>query len=161
MNTAHQRIHLLVAAAALLLASGCPARGGRETVRLVDGKPQPGRYVSPGAYEHYLRSQIALHKGDLRVAAAETRSAQALDPRSPFLHIHLARIQIRNNKLEAGRRELKLALELQPDSARDPSRSQASRGAICSPVASGGGRYPALLGLMASFSSWNCSSVQL
>lgn len=98
-----------------LSGTGCPGRGALETVRLVDGKPQPGRYVSPGAYEHYLRSQIALHKGDVRQAATEIRSALSMDPRSPFLHFQLARVLVRDNKLDKARRELTQALELKVD----------------------------------------------
>jgi tetratricopeptide (TPR) repeat protein len=108
----HRTIFIAVAA---LSVTGCPGRGALETVRLVNGKPQPGRYVSPGAYEHYLRSQIALHKGDVRQAAEETRAALTMDPRSPFLHFQLARVLVRDNKLDEARRELKQALELKVD----------------------------------------------
>lgn len=100
--------------AVLVGCAGCPTAASRRTVRLIDGKPQPGRYVSPGAYEHYLRSQIALHHGEIQPAAMEVRAALAMDPRSPFLHHHLARILVRDNKLEAAQQALQEALEIQP-----------------------------------------------
>lgn len=106
-------VRYLAIVAVVLGAAGCPP-AKRTTVRLINGRPQPGRYVSPGAYTHYLQAQIALHRGELKRAHKEIRSALTLDPSSPYLHHHLAMVLVRQGKLEQAQGALKRTLELEP-----------------------------------------------
>jgi tetratricopeptide (TPR) repeat protein len=98
----------------LLMLLGCHPTP-HTTVRLIGGKPQSSRYVSPGAYEHYLRAQIAVGRGELQQATTELRFALAMDGESPFLHTSLAMVLAQAGHLDQAHEALKQAL------ARDPA----------------------------------------
>ena len=60
--------------------SGCASSGPR-TVRLINGRAQSSRYVSPNAYHHFLRAEIALTRGNptLATSFAMLALAEAFD----------------------------------------------------------------------------------
>ncbi|MCA9668222.1 MAG: tetratricopeptide repeat protein [Myxococcales bacterium] len=90
--------------------SGCASSGPR-TVRLINGRAQSSRYVSPNAYHHFLRAEIALTRGNPTLATEELRRALAFDPRSPYLHTRLAQTLIRTGMAAAAKRHLAKALD--------------------------------------------------
>jgi tetratricopeptide (TPR) repeat protein len=81
--------------AVLISVAGCGPPGGGTVVRMIDGRPQASRYVSPGAYQHYIKAQVLLDREQLRQAAEELERALMFDPRSPYLHTRLAEVQAR------------------------------------------------------------------
>lgn len=117
LSVSHQRcISLLVAVAAGLGGAwGCAGRQRRTTTRVIDGRAQPSRYVSPNAYANYLRARLHLGRGHLRVAAKYLRAALAFDEQSPFLHTQLARVLYRLEKRPEARDQVRRALALRRD----------------------------------------------
>jgi tetratricopeptide (TPR) repeat protein len=86
------RALLLVAgagAAALALA-GC---GTQTVVRIVDGKPEEGRFISPAAYAYYARGADAQARGDLGGAQRAFELAIAHDPASPEIWTRLGALR--------------------------------------------------------------------
>lgn len=98
----------------LTTLAACGATRPRVTVRLVDGKPEETRYVSPAAYGHYLQAQIALNRGELQTALEELRDALIHDSRSPHLHTTLATVLIQLGRNGEAHAVLKQALDLEP-----------------------------------------------
>jgi len=99
----------------LLLLLACPGiacvhSGETAVVRVIDGKPQASRFVSPTAYNHYLRSQVHLNRGKLPQAIKELRQALIFDPRSPYLHTKLADALRKNGDLKEAMAHLDRAL---------------------------------------------------
>jgi tetratricopeptide (TPR) repeat protein len=74
---------------AVVVAVGC---GGPETIRIIDGKPRATRYVTPSAYEHYLRARIHRERGNLRAAEQQLRAALLFDDQSPYLYAELGQV---------------------------------------------------------------------
>jgi len=111
MRTAARHIVLFLLCVAAL--SGCFARHP-PTVRIVDGKPLVTRYVSPGAYHHYLKYRIALNRGHFQAAVMELQQALAFDAQSPYLHTLLAELLARYKLYEEAHEHLAKALEYRP-----------------------------------------------
>ncbi|MCB9557413.1 MAG: tetratricopeptide repeat protein [Deltaproteobacteria bacterium] len=95
-----------------LTLTGCGSTGRVTTVRLVDGKPQPTRYVDYNAYHHYLRAEIATAHGNLFSAEHALRTALSFDPDSPFLRTQLASLLVARGRLSDGRYQIERALQL-------------------------------------------------
>lgn|GEM_PF-5306145 len=85
------------------------------TLRVIDGKTQKSRYVSPSAYEHYLRSELHLRKGDAQMALTELDNALAFDSESAYLHTRKASILFRLQRSEQAEQSLDSALSLVVD----------------------------------------------
>lgn len=69
-----------------LLLSGC---AGHQVVRIVDGVPTPGRFVSASAYAAFIEASEREARGDLPGAMAAYRSAIDRDPESVLPWIRL------------------------------------------------------------------------
>lgn len=108
-------VALLCALGACLGAGlACRPTTTRTTIRIIDGKPLASRYVSPGAYEHFLRAQISLNRGEFHQAARQIRVAIAHDHKSPLLHTELARILIQTGDHREADQQLRIALSHRP-----------------------------------------------
>jgi Flp pilus assembly protein TadD len=105
-------------AACLLLAlpagGGCGSYPVPTTVRLVDGKQQESRYVSPEAYAHYARAELHLQRGQLARAAEELELALLSDPDSPHLHTKLAAVLANAGAFDEARAHIDQALAIEP-----------------------------------------------
>ena len=75
------------------------------------------RRPSPGAYVHYVRSQLYLHRHQPRQAIQELRSALELDPGSPYLLIRLAAVHFRRGYSNRALELCRDALGLDPSFA--------------------------------------------
>lgn len=103
-------VHISVLIAGLLGAAGCfPAP---TLVRVIDGKVQRSRYVSPSAYEHYLRAELHLRRGDADNALTELNNALAFDSESAYLHTRKASVLFRLQRSEEAEQSLDAALNL-------------------------------------------------
>lgn len=100
--------------ACCLLLGAC-GRHAPVTLRVVEGRLEATRYVSPAAYEHYLRARLLLARGSVWRAVAELKASLAYDEASPFLHCELARALRTVGQLAAARRHIDRAFELQQD----------------------------------------------
>lgn len=85
---------------------------GRRTVRVIEGRPQASRYVSPSAYQHYLATRLLLARGDGDGALRELRAALLFDEESPYLYTELARVLASRGRLANARQALAKALAL-------------------------------------------------
>ena len=83
-------------------------------MRLIEGRPQASRYVSPIAYQHYLAARLLLARGDGDGALRELRAALLFDEESPYLYTELARLLARLRRAPAARQALNKALALVP-----------------------------------------------
>ncbi|MCC6748081.1 MAG: tetratricopeptide repeat protein [Deltaproteobacteria bacterium] len=92
MHRLPPRQALLVALAALaaLVVASCAPHPAPVTLRVIDGRVEETSFVSPTAYESYLRAQLALHRGDAATALPYLKVALAFDPDSAYLHTQLA-----------------------------------------------------------------------
>ena len=104
-----------------LLVVGCiparmePRRGS--TVRIVEGQRVIGRYVSPNAYEHYIRAQLASAAGNGEEAAQELARAITSDGASPFLRTRLAQELLALGRIDEARDSCETALRFDPQHA--------------------------------------------
>jgi tetratricopeptide (TPR) repeat protein len=106
-------VRVCVGAIAALLLTACgQVEGGRTTVRLIAGKPQPSRYVSPNAYRHYLEARLLAARGDTKGALAQLRAALLFDERSPLLFTELGRALYRLTRLTEAEAAARKALTL-------------------------------------------------
>lgn len=100
----------LVLVFAAMLA-GC---GGSSVVRLVDGRPEVGRFIGPEAYALYGRGASAEAQGDVTGALRAYQAAADADPESPEIWTRLGALRCRE--------ALSVALpELARAEAADPS----------------------------------------
>ncbi len=104
---------MTVALVCVIALAGCPVRHP-PTVRMVDGKRHVSRYVSPGAYHHYLRYRIAMNRGHFQSAVQELQQALAFDAESPYLHTQLAGLLARYKMYEEAHEHLAKALKHRP-----------------------------------------------
>lgn len=82
------------------------------TVRLFGEQRVVGYYVSPTAYQHYIRAQLAVLEGKGGEAVDELRRALASDGASPYLRTRLGEELMAQGRLDEARGQLEMALEL-------------------------------------------------
>lgn len=106
---------LPAAVVALALLHGCAGAPGT-VARVVDGRTLEGRYVSPQAYEQFLRGAIAEESGALDEALAAYESVARDDPADPETFARIARIRCRKRPDDPrARAAIDTALALDPD----------------------------------------------
>jgi tetratricopeptide (TPR) repeat protein len=81
-------------------------------VRSFHGTLVPGYYVSPSAYEHYLRAQLLSNDGRAEEAADQLRQAIASDGASAYLRTRLAEELLTLGHIDEAREEIEAALHL-------------------------------------------------
>jgi tetratricopeptide (TPR) repeat protein len=81
-------------------------------VRSFHGTLVPGYYVSPMAYEHYLRAQLLSNDGRAEEAADQLRQAIASDGASAYLRTRLAEELLTLGRIDEAREEIEAALHL-------------------------------------------------
>jgi tetratricopeptide (TPR) repeat protein len=104
---------LLVGAVAL---GGCAGRmpepKSPTMVRSFHGALVPGYYISPSAYEHYLRAQLLSNDGRAEEAADQLRQAIASDGASAYLRTRLAEELLTLGHIDEAREEIEASLHL-------------------------------------------------
>jgi tetratricopeptide (TPR) repeat protein len=104
---------LLVGAVAL---GGCAGRmpepKSPTMVRSFHGTLVPGYYISPSAYEHYLRAQLLSNDGRAEEAADQLRQAIASDGASAYLRTRLAEELLTLGHIDEAREEIEASLHL-------------------------------------------------
>jgi tetratricopeptide (TPR) repeat protein len=85
-------MRLVVPALAALVLSGC---GGTVVVRVVDGRPAPGRFIAEQAYALYGYGAEAEARGDLAGAQRAFATATEYDPDSPEIWTRLGAVRCR------------------------------------------------------------------
>ncbi|MBZ0115812.1 MAG: tetratricopeptide repeat protein, partial [Sandaracinaceae bacterium] len=98
-----------------LTLAGCGDTQGWQVTRTVGGRVRTGPFVSPYAYEHFVRAELANIQGNLRAAELEYRRARTGPTDDPLLIARLADVVDR-----LGREAEALAL-LDQGEALDPS----------------------------------------
>ncbi|MCA1662829.1 MAG: tetratricopeptide repeat protein, partial [Myxococcales bacterium] len=81
-------------------------------VRSFHGTLVPGYYVSPNAYEHYLRAQLLSNDGRAEEAADQLRQAIASDGASAYLRTRLAEELLTLGRIDEAREEIEASLHL-------------------------------------------------
>lgn len=110
----HARIALASLVVALASSTGCGASGPGRITRRVGGEVRTGVFVSPYAYERFLRGELAELRGELAEAAREYERARAGPEDDVLLVARLADVRDR-----LGRERDALAL-LREGEALDP-----------------------------------------
>jgi tetratricopeptide (TPR) repeat protein len=104
---------LLVGAVAV---GGCAGRmpepKAPTMVRSFHGTLVPGYYVSPSAYEHYLRAQLLSNDGRADEVADQLRQAIASDGASAYLRTRLAEELLTLGRIDEAREEIDASLHL-------------------------------------------------
>ncbi|MCU1280832.1 MAG: hypothetical protein JWM53_4378 [bacterium] len=104
---------LLVGAVAV---GGCAGRmpepRSPTMVRSFQGTLVPGYYISPSAYEHYLRAQLLSNDGRAEEAADQLRQAIASDGASAYLRTRLAEELLTLGHIDEAREEIEASLHL-------------------------------------------------
>jgi tetratricopeptide (TPR) repeat protein len=105
-------------ALAFALAAGCggvwPDERPTATVRSYHGTLVPGAYVSPSAYQHYIRAQIHSQEGRAVDALEELRYALAADGNSAYLRVRIAEELLQLGHVDEAREEIEAALKTDP-----------------------------------------------
>jgi tetratricopeptide (TPR) repeat protein len=103
------------------LACGCAGRlpepKAPTMVRSFHGVLVPGYYISPGAYEHYIRAQLLSNDGRAEEAADQLRQAIVSDGASAYLRTRLAEELLMLGRIDEAREEIEAALHLDPQFA--------------------------------------------
>src|SRR5689334_24646167 len=111
----------VVVGVALSSLTGCAGRMPEPRpptmVRSFKGTLVPGYYVSPSAYEHYIRAQLLSNDGRAEEAADRLRQAIASDGASPYLRTRLAEELLTLGRIDEARDEIEAALHLDPQFA--------------------------------------------
>jgi tetratricopeptide (TPR) repeat protein len=81
-------------------------------VRSFSGTLVPGYYISPNAYEHYLRAQLLSNDGRAEEASDQLRQAIASDGASAYLRTRLAEELLTLGRIDEAREEIEAALHL-------------------------------------------------
>lgn len=81
-------------------------------MRSFHGTLVPGYYVSPSAYEHYLRAQLLSNDGRAEEAADQLRQAIAADGASAYLRTRLAEELLTLGRIDEAREEIEASLHL-------------------------------------------------
>lgn len=114
--TAHARPRDAASFAVLLLLAGCGASQTQATVtRRLAGRATPGVFVSPGAYEHFVRAEYAASLARWAEAAADYRYALAFGDEDALLHARLAIALAQLGQHEDADEALARALAQDPD----------------------------------------------
>src|SRR3954467_1128410 len=104
---------LLAGAAALCGCAGrLPDPRPATMVRSFHGALVPGYYVSPSAYEHYLRAQLLSNDGRAEEAADQLRQAITSDGASAYLRTRLAEELLTLGRIDEAREEIEASLHL-------------------------------------------------
>ncbi|MBI2895242.1 MAG: tetratricopeptide repeat protein [Deltaproteobacteria bacterium] len=99
----------------LFLAPGCGgvAQGPPlRTARMIDGQRVEGAFVSPFAYEHFIRGSLAMEANEPQEAIDHFRAALSSDEGSAYLLCWLARAQLAAGQPEAAARSVARAVRL-------------------------------------------------
>jgi tetratricopeptide (TPR) repeat protein len=108
-----------VAAGLLLLGCAAPALPpiGSASPALGSGAARPGpRFVSPYAYEWFVRAELARSQGDPAGAVQGYERVLAGDTEDPYVLARLAQAQLALGAFDAAEASLALALQLDPSS---------------------------------------------
>jgi tetratricopeptide (TPR) repeat protein len=109
---------LLAGAAALCGCAGrLPDPRPATMVRSFSGTLVPGYYVSPSAYEHYLRAQLLSNDGRAEEASDQLRQAIASDGASAYLRTRLAEELLTLGRIDEARDEIEAAIHLDSEFA--------------------------------------------
>ena len=81
-------------------------------VRSFHGTLVPGYFVSPNAYEHYIRAQLLSNDGRAEEAADQLRQAIASDGASAYLRTRLAEELLTLGRIDEAREEIEASLHL-------------------------------------------------
>ena len=95
-----------------VLIGGCGPAVDTSVIRVVDGKPQATRFVSPSAYTHLMYARIFLSRGQFARAEGQVRRALFFDPESPYLLTELAELLVRQRRWHAAMESLDEALSI-------------------------------------------------
>src|SRR3954468_8242091 len=98
-------------------AGRMPEQKAPTMVRSFSGTLVPGYYVSPSAYEHYLRAQLLSNDGRAEEASDQLRQAIASDGASPYLRTRLAEELLTLGRIDEARDEIEASLHLDPQFA--------------------------------------------
>jgi tetratricopeptide (TPR) repeat protein len=74
----------------LVVAAGCGGTPSYPVTRRLDGERVEGSFVSPFSYEHYVRAELAIARGDLESAAEELTLTRAGPEEDPLVLARLA-----------------------------------------------------------------------
>ncbi|MFW5875518.1 MAG: tetratricopeptide repeat protein [Myxococcota bacterium] len=102
--------------ALVVWASACATAEPAPVVRVVGGEPRQQTFVSPYAYEWYIRGELAAAGGDLEAAAEALRRARTGPSDDPFVIARLAEVLDRMDRRAEAERVLDEGLELDPRS---------------------------------------------
>jgi len=100
----------------LTLAACAYPRPPSEVVRVLDGERERGGFVSPYAYEHFVRAELAVATGDDETAVDEYRMARSSASDDPLLAARLAETLDRLGRPDAAARALEEAEAMDPQS---------------------------------------------
>lgn len=103
---------LLIAA---LLGSACRS-GPYPVTRVMGGERRAGVFVSPYAYEHFVRAELASAQGDDEIAARQYQLARAGSVEDPYLTARYAGALMRLLRLEEAERVLAEGAVIDPQS---------------------------------------------
>lgn len=98
-------------------ASRIPEPRTPTMVRDFGGTLVPGYYVSPSAYEHYIRAELYSNDGRAEEAADQLRQAIVSDGASAYLRTRLAEELLTLGRIDEARDEVEAALHLDPQFA--------------------------------------------
>src|SRR5438093_958583 len=114
-----RRLAVLLAAAPLIVGCGVSRTAERDEgiVRTFGGQRVLGSYVSPTAYEYYVRAQLASLAGQSEEAVDQLRHAVAADGVSAYLRTRLGEELMALGRLDEAREALEGALRYDPDFA--------------------------------------------
>lgn len=98
--------------ALVVLLSACATTEPPPVVRVVGGEPRQQTFVSPYAYEWYIRGELAVAHGDLKAAAQAFRRARTGPADDPFVIARLADVLDRLGQRAEAERALDEGLQL-------------------------------------------------
>jgi tetratricopeptide (TPR) repeat protein len=107
---------VIARAAVLVILAGCSGGHPYEITRTVGGETRTGIFVSPYSYEHFVRGELALERGDLRAAEQEYRQARAGSDDDPLLIARLAEVVDRLDREAEAIQLLEEGARLDPES---------------------------------------------
>lgn len=97
----------------VLVAGACAPRAPR-IVRTIDGEREVGAFVSPFAYEHFVRAELAVAHEDDAAAVELYELARAGAQDDAYVAARQAEAEIRLGRLDAAERTLEEAEALEP-----------------------------------------------